>query len=94
MTGPINLDENGHIIINDSMSEELKEKVAQYNQLGDSEVLEEEYTDTDDNYSDSVDGYDSNFALNDDDEELEEVETLEEKEVSEEELDNLNNLFM
>ena len=79
---PMQLDENGHIIIDDSMSEEMKEKVRRYNGLS----LEEEEPLAS---SDDSDELDDDLE---DDEELDE-KTSEEQNVSEDELNNLNDLF-
>lgn len=85
MNEPIRIDENGHILINDSMSDDLKQKIAQYNQIGDTEILEEELVDTDDvlrelDEEELGDSVDENFE--------------DDNKVSEEELDSLNDLFI
>ena len=77
------LDENGNIIINDSMSDELKEKIALYNSFGGEGEGEEEESLMDDFDSDN------SYIGNDDDDEPEEAE----EKVNQEELDSLNDLF-
>lgn len=93
MNSPIALDENGHILVNDSMSDELKEKIALYNQLGDTEVLEEELPEGDMplDASDEIPGDGEDSIEFDSDSESSSSEN--EVQVSEEELDSLNNLF-
>ena len=96
MNSPIALDEQGHILVNDSMSDELKEKIALYNQLGDTEILEEELPEGDMplDASDEVplEGDDSMEFGSDDLSDSGSAE-LSQEEVSEEELNSLNNLF-
>lgn len=96
MNSPIALDEQGHILVNDSMSDELKEKIALYNQLGDTEILEEELPEGDMplDASDEVplEGEDSMEFGSDDIADTDSTE-LSQEEVSEEELNSLNNLF-
>ena len=96
MNSPIALDEQGHILVNDSMSDELEEKIALYNQLGDTEILEEELPEGDMplDASDEVplEGGDSMEFGSDDIAGTGSVE-LSQEEVSEEELNSLNNLF-
>ena len=97
MNNPIALDEQGHILVNDSMSDELKEKIALYNKIGDTEILEEELPEGDMplDASDEIleDGeysteFDSDVSLDGDS-----VGDGNQTEVSEEELDSLNDLF-
>ena len=78
------LDDNGNIIINDSMSDELKEKIALYNSFGGEGEGEEEESLMDDFDSDN-----SYIGNDDDDDEIEETE----EKVNQEELDSLNDLF-
>ena len=78
------LDDNGNIIINDSMSDELKEKIALYNSFGGEDDEEEEESLMDDFDSDN-----SYIGSNDDEEESEEKE----EKVNQAELDSLNDLF-
>lgn len=90
---PIMLDENGHIVIDDSMSDELKEKINAYNALAASDLdeVEEDISDEEaDSYTEDAleDG-----ELDEETEEEAEVLTLEPKEVNEAELNNLNDLF-
>ena len=85
MNSPIALDEQGHILINDSMSDELKEKIALYNQIGDTEILEEELPEGDM----PLDESDDIVKTGDDSVEFESIEVK----VSEDELDSLNELF-
>jgi hypothetical protein len=80
------LDENGNIIINDSMSDELKEKIALYNSFGGEGEGEEEESLMDDFDSDN------SYIGNDDDDDDDVPEEVEEK-VNQEELDSLNDLF-
>ena len=92
---PIILDANGHIEINDSMSDELKEKIAQYNAYADTpdvedEVISEEEADA--YTAGSFDDIDDSSSYESDDVETLESE-VEETSVSEEDLNNLNDLF-
>ena len=93
MNSPIALDENGHILVNDTMSDELKEKIALYNQLGDTEILEEELPEGDMQLDESdevpEDGEGSIEMSSDEGT----VAAESQVQVSEEELDSLNNLF-
>ena len=95
---PMQLDENGHIIIDDSMSEEMKEKVRRYNGLS---LEEEEPLASSDDSDELDDDFDDDDELDDDDETADVLEdsaddsekTSEEQNVSEDELNNLNDLF-
>ena len=93
MNSPIALDENGHILVNDSMSDELKEKIALYNQIGDTEILEEELPEGDmplDESDEILDDGEGSMEFGS----AEGTEAAESQvQVSEEELDSLNNLF-
>lgn len=93
MNSPIALDENGHILVNDSMSDELKEKIALYNQIGDTEILEEELPEGDmplDESDEILDDGEGSMEFGS----AEGTEVAESQvQVSEEELDSLNNLF-
>ncbi len=102
MNGLIQLDGNGHIMVNDSMSEELKEKIELYNKMGDSDIEEEELPDGDMplDSSDEVsedDSYDfdsdSDLLEIENQEHFDDEEDASTEEVSEEELDSLNDLF-
>ncbi len=86
---PIKLDESGHIIADESMSAELKEKIAAYNALIQADdSVETEMTD------EEVDAYTEDSI---DTGELEEDVVIEhdysETPVAEEDLNSLNNLF-
>ncbi len=93
MDGNFNIDENGQIIIDDSMSEELKAKIMEYNsscsnqELEDRELSDEEvdaYT------SDYIEGYnDDEYDLNNDNGNI-----IEETPADQETLNSLNDLFM
>ena len=94
MNSPIALDENGHILVNDSMSDELKEKIAVYNQIGDTEILEEELPEGDmplDESDEILDDGEGSMELGSDEGTVEAAES--QVQVSDEELDSLNNLF-
>ena len=82
----IKTDENGHIIINDSMSDELKEKIAIYNNICDKD-------DADDESNISDDEIDNNDNESVDDNASVEEPVYQAKEVSEEELNSLNDMF-
>ena len=94
MNNPIALDEQGHILVNDSMSDELKEKIALYNQIGDTEILEEELPEGDmplDASDEILDDGEGSMEFGSTDGTTEVAES--QVQVSEEELDSLNNLF-
>ena len=94
MNSPIALDEQGHILVNDSMSDELKEKIALYNQIGDTEILEEELPEGDmplDESDEILDDGEGSMELGSDEGTVEAAES--QVQVSDEELDSLNNLF-
>ena len=97
MNSPIALDENGHILVNDSMSDELKEKIAVYNQIGDTEILEEELPEGDmplDASDEVTEDGEGSIEFDSEDISTEGAVGVENQvEVSEEELDSLNNLF-
>ena len=100
MNSPIALDEQGHILVNDSMSDELKEKIALYNQLGDTEILEEELPEgdmpldaSDEIPEDSDDSFDEGESSMNYGSDAGTVEAESQVQVSEEELDSLNDLF-
>jgi hypothetical protein len=87
---PIRLDESGHIIADESMSAELREKIAAYNALASAEGSEVENDISDD----EADSYTEDSI---DTGELEEDVVIEhdteEVPVAEEDLNSLNNLF-
>ena len=92
---PIILDADGHIEINDSMSDELKEKIMQYNSYAnaadvDDETISEEEVDA--YTAGSFDDMDESTSYESDGVETLEPE-VEETSVSEEDLNNLNDLF-
>ena len=100
MNSPIALDENGHILVNDSMSDELKEKIALYNQISDTEILEEELPEgdmpldaSDEILEDSDNSFDDGEGSMEFSSDVGTTETESQVQVSEEELDSLNNLF-
>lgn len=75
------LDEQGRIVVNDSMSDELKEKIAMYNSYEASDEDTEQY---------------EVGSIDDDDDEDDEEESFDESSnipVDESELNNLNDLF-
>ncbi len=91
---PIMLDEKGHIVIDDSMSDELKEKINAYNALAEEDPgeIEEDISDEEaDSYTE--DAIEDGELDAETDEDEAEVLTLESKEVDEAELNNLNDLF-
>ncbi len=96
------LDANGHIEINDSMSDELKETILKYNaevdqalsEFNDDEAVELTDEQVDALLSDS-DDIDSDLTDSYTDDGVETLETEEEtSNVSEDDLNNLNDLFM
>ena len=97
MNGLIQLDGNGHIMVNDSMSEELKEKIELYNKMGDSDIEDGDMPlDSSDEVSED-DSYDfdsdSDLLEIENQEHFDDEEDASTEEVSEEELDSLNDLF-
>ena len=99
---PVTLDADGHIAITDGMSDELKEKIAEYNRMADDNSSDEnEEAELSDEQVDSVisesasENPDNEFLSNfeDDDDDETGDEGSEEETVSEEDLNNLNDLF-
>lgn len=91
--GAFNVDSEGHMIVDETMSEELKEKILQYNALVDSEDNEQyEISDEEaDSYEPEYDPEEDSSSGDMDDEEYIEIE--EEESIGEEELNSLNDLF-
>jgi len=87
--GPMKLDEAGHIIIDDSMSDELKEKIAAYNALADSG--EEEEVEVSDAEADAYTEDSIDTGELEDDPVIE--HNFDEKELAAEEINDLNDMF-
>ena len=88
---PIMLDENGHIVIDDSMSDELKEKIAAYNKLADEPVEGDYETEISDEEADAYTD-DSADIIELTDEPMG-ISSSVSPAIDEQELDNLNNMF-
>lgn len=88
----IKTDEEGRILINDSMSDELKEKIEIYNKMYETEILEEELPEGD-MPLDETDEVPLDDSFEDDYSSDEVVGGSSDTQVSEEELDSLNDLF-
>ena len=86
-----NIDSNGHIVVDDSMSDALKAKIAAYNaQVDAPELVETEMSDAEADAYDVPSDPEDDFDDSDEDYVVVEVD---DEAVDEEELNDLNDLF-
>lgn len=86
--GSYELDENGRIIINESMSEELKKKIMEYNSYALSNDSDEE-----EKLSEEMEDYPDDYIDDYDDDSNEGNDTIVELSAKKEVLDSINDIF-